>query len=146
MANTHGIHPDVTTPASTVMSVRHRVAVAAFVAVTGFIWVQRLVNLATGDESDPVVSVVLSVVLLALAVATGVGLVAVAAQQWTTPGKVVATVWRTAAVVTIGVWAVRTTQIVVDWRSPGFVAVHMVLAVVSAALALGLWRASLPQH
>lgn len=146
MVNTDGAHPDVFTATSRMMPVRHRVAVAAFVVVTGFIWVQRLVNLATGDESDPVVSVVLSAVLLTLAVAAGVGLVTVAAHQWTGPTTVVATVWRTAAVVTIGVWAVRATQIIIDWRSPGFVVVHVVLAVVSALLALGLWRASLPQH
>jgi len=39
-----------------------------------------------------------------------------------------------------GVWAVRATQIIVDWRSVAFVAVHVVLAAVSVILAVRLWQ------
>jgi hypothetical protein len=52
----------------------------------------------------------------------------------------VATLWRVAAAVTVGVWAVRATQIIVDWRSVAFVAVHVVLAAVSVILAVRLWQ------
>jgi hypothetical protein len=45
-----------------------------------------------------------------------------------------------AAAVTVGVWAVRATQIIVDWRSVAFVAVHVVLAAVSVILAVRLWQ------
>lgn len=116
--------------------------VAAFVAFTAFVWVQRLVNLAAGDESAVAVSVTLSVVLLALAAATAVGLVAVWRARWPAPPGWVAAVWRTAAAVTVVVWVVRAVQITVAWRSLGFVAVHLVLAAVSVALALGTWRAA----
>ena len=120
--------------------------VAAFVAFTAFIWVQRLVNLAAGDESGVAVSVSLSVLLLALAAATGAGLVVVAANRWQAPGRGVAMVWRSAAAVTVVVWVVRATQITLDWRSVGFVVVHVVLAAVSVALAVGLWRAASQRH
>jgi hypothetical protein len=104
------------------------------------------VNLATGDESDATVSVVLSVVLLSLAVATAIGLAIVAAGDWVGPGPVVAGMWRTAAAVTVVVWVVRAAQITLDWRSLGFVVVHVVLALVSIVVAVGLWRASAPRH
>lgn len=122
-----------------------RIMVTAFVAFTAFVWVQRLVNLAAGDESAVVVSTALSVVLLALAAATAVGLVAVWRAGWPAPPGWVAGVWRTAAAVTVVVWAVRAVQITVAWRSFGFVAVHVVLAAVSIALAVGTWRAATGQ-
>ena len=118
-----------------------RVWVLAFVGFTAFVWVQRLVNLASGDESSIAVSLSLSVVLLVLAVGTAGGLVVVALRGWVAPPPVgVATLWRVAAAVTVGVWAVRATQIIVDWRSVAFVAVHVVLAAVSVILAVRLWQ------
>jgi hypothetical protein len=51
-------------------------------------------------------------------------------------------VWRVAAAATLVVWVVRAAQITLAWRSPAFVAVHVLLAVVSVALAAGLWRAA----
>lgn len=119
-----------------------RFVVAGFVAFTAFVWVQRLVNLARGDESAVTVSVTLSVVLLVLAVATALGLGVVAARGWTPPPPLVAMVWRVAAGVTVAVWIVRAVQITLAWRSLGFVAVHVVLAAVSIALAVGTWRAA----
>lgn len=119
-----------------------RFVVAGFVAFTVFVWVQRLVNLARSDESVVTVSVTLSVVLLVLAVATALGLVVVAARGWTTPPPLVAMVWRVAAGVTVAVWIVRAVQITLAWRSLGFVVVHVVLAAVSIALAVGTWRAA----
>ena len=120
-----------------------RLTVAGFVVATAFVWVQRLVNLANGDEASIVGSFVLSVVLLVSAAAVAVGLVVTARAGWPAPPSGgVATVWRVAAGVTIVVWLVRAVQITLAWRSPAFVAVHVVLAVVSVALAAGLWRAA----
>jgi len=119
-----------------------RFVVAGFVAFTIFVWAQRLVNLARGDESSVTVSVTLSVVLLSLAVASALGLVVVATRGWGAPPPLVATVWRVAAAVTVVVWVVRAVQISLDWRSVGFVVVHLVLAAVSIALAVGTWRAA----
>jgi hypothetical protein len=121
--------------------VRGRWAVGAFVGFTAFVWVQRLVNLARGDETDTTTSIVLSVTLLALAVASAVGLLVVWRQGWVV-SRVVAIVWRVAASVTVVVWVVRAVQITVAWRSVGFVVVHLVLAVVSVALAVATWRAA----
>jgi hypothetical protein len=123
------------------LPVRLRWAVVAFVVVTAFIWVQRLVNLAAGDESDVAVSVVLSVVFLVMAVASAAALVAAWRHQWAV-GRLVAGIWRAAALVSVAVWVVRALQITLDWRSPAFVVVHVVLAVVSVALAAGMWRAA----
>lgn len=119
-----------------------RFVVAGFVAFTAFVWVQRLVNLARGDESAVTVSVTLSVVLLVLAVATALGLGVVATRGWTAPPPLVAMVWRVAAGVTVAVWIVRAAQITLAWRSLAFVVVHVVLAAVSIALAVGTWRAA----
>jgi hypothetical protein len=124
------------------MRTSDRFVVAGFVAFTMFVWVQRLVNLARGDESSVTVSVALSVVLLALAVASALGLLVVATRRWVTPPPAVAMVWRVAAAVTVVVWVVRAVQITLDWRSVGFVVVHVVLAAVSIALAGGTWRAA----
>ncbi|MCC5953606.1 MAG: hypothetical protein JJU45_16055 [Acidimicrobiia bacterium] len=124
------------------MERRQVLAVGALSAWTLFVWGQRLVNLATGDESGPsaVVSVVLSGVLSGLAVAAAVALVTC----WRGGGSMTAgwrrTVVQVFAGLTVAVWAVRGTAIVVDWRSPGFVAVHVVLAVVSVTLAVAAWR------
>ena len=122
------------------MPVRDRWVVVAFVAFTGFVWIQRLVNLARGDESDIAVSLALSVGLLGLAVLSGLTLVMVGWAGWPATPPPAAAVWRIAAAVTLVVWVVRAVQIALDWRSPGFVAVHVVLALISVALAAGLWR------
>ena len=128
------------TAASTVMPVRDRLVVVAFVAFTAFVWVQRLVNIAQGDETDVGLSIALSVGLLGLGVLSGLALVMVGWAGWpAVPGAAVA-VWRVAAGATVVVWVVRAVQITLDWRSPAFVAVHVVLALVSILLALGLWR------
>lgn len=124
------------------MTRRQVLAVGALVLWTLFVWGQRLANLAGGDESGPsaVVSLVLTVVLASLAVAAGVALLS----AWRRGAPMTAGwrqgVVRLLAVVTVAVWAVRGTGIVVDWRSPGFVAVHVVLAGVSALLAVAAWR------
>jgi hypothetical protein len=119
-----------------------RFVVAGFVAFTIFVWAQRLVNLARGDESSVMVSLTLSVLLLALAIASALGLLVVATRGWVAPPPLVAMVWRVAAGVTVAVWVVRAAQITLDWRSVGFVVVHVVLAAVSIALAVGTWRAA----
>lgn len=132
-----------TVVSGTLLPVRRRMVVAGFVVFTAFVWVQRLVNLARGDESDIAVSVVLSVVMLVLGAASAVALAAAWRQRWSVPGWV-ARLWRVAAVATVVVWVVRAAQITLAWRSPGFVLVHVLLAVVSIALAVGTWRAASP--
>ena len=126
--------------APVVMPVRDRLVVAAFVAFTVFVWVQRLVNIAQGDETDVRLSVALSVGLLGLGVLSGLALVMVGWAGWPATPPVAAAVWRVASAATVVVWVVRAVQITVDWRSPGFVAVHVVLALVSVLLAVALWR------
>jgi len=128
------------TAAPATMPMRDRLVVVGFVAVTVFIWVQRLVNIARGDEGDVGVSVALSVGLLGLGVLSGLALVMVGWAGWPATPAAAAAVWRVAAGVTVVVWVVRAVQITLDWRSPGFVAVHVVLALVSITLAVGLWR------
>ncbi len=123
-----------------VMPVRDRLVVAAFVAFTAFVWVQRLVNVARGDETDVRLSVALSVGLLGLGVLSGLALVMVGWAGWPATPPAAAVVWRVAAVATVAVWLVRAVQITLDWRSPGFVAVHLVLALISILLAGALWR------
>ena len=122
------------------MPVRDRLVVAAFVAFTAFVWTQRLVNIAQGDEADVGLSIALSVGLLGLGVLSGLALVMVGWAGWPTVPGAAAAVWRVAAGATVVVWVVRAVQITLDWRSPAFVAVHVVLALVSILLALGLWR------
>ena len=123
------------------MSLGARLWVLAFIGFTAFVWVQRLVNLANGDESSVALSASLSVLLLVLALATAVGLGAVALNGWRVPPPMaVATVWRLAAAVTVVVWVIRATQIILDWRSLAFVVVHVVLALVSITLAARLWQ------
>lgn len=122
------------------MPVRDRLVVVAFVVFTVFVWAQRLVNIAQGDETDVRLSVALSVGLLGLGALSGLALVMVGWAGWPATPPVAAVVWRVAAVATVAVWVVRAVQITLDWRSPGFVVVHLVLALVSILLAAGLWR------
>lgn len=129
---------DLAAPA--VMPVRSRLVVVAFVVFTVFVWVQRLVNIAQGDETDVRLSVALSVGLLGLGVLSGLALVMVGWAGWPAAPPVAAVVWRVAAAATVVVWVVRAVQITLDWRSPGFVVVHVVLALVSIGLAVALWR------
>lgn len=122
------------------------VAVAFVVATVG-IWAQRLVNLAGGDEGAAWARAALAVTLVAAGVAAGVGVVVMAVRSWPVPPpSPVTVVWRVAAGLTVAVWVVRGVQITLDWRSVGFVAVHLVLAAVSMALAWGLWRAAGARH
>lgn len=122
------------------MPVRDRLVVVAFALVTAFVWIQRLVNLARGDETDVGLSIALSVGLLGLAVLSGLTLVLVGWAGWPPVPPAAAAVWRLAAAATVVVWVVRAVQITLDWRSPAFVGVHVALALVSILLAVGLWR------
>jgi hypothetical protein len=126
--------------APTVMPVRDRLVVVAFVVFTAFVWTQRLVNIAQGEETDVGLSIALSVGLLGLGVLSGLALVLVGWAGWPSVPAPAAAVWRVAAAATVVVWVVRAVQITLDWRSPGFVIVHVVLALVSILLAVGLWR------
>lgn len=106
-------------------------------------WGNRLNNLRTdGSEGAALVtSLVLSLVSLAAAVAT-VAVVIVAWRRGTALGVGAGRLVRAFAGWTVAVWIVRAVDIVMDWRSIGFVVVHVALAAVSIALAAWAWRAA----
>ncbi len=130
-----------TGPAATSPPARATVVwVAVFLAWTGFVWVGRIRNalgdaaLDDGGRTGPlllalsfVVPAVVVAVLLVLAVRSGGAPAAVARLR---VGVVALAVWTT------GVWIVRAGDIVLGGdHEVGFVVVHVVLAVVSIALA-----------
>jgi hypothetical protein len=101
-----------------------RVAVRVFAVWTFVVWGTRIRNILSDDGST-----------LALAVAVGLTalglLVAVHAATRRLPWSVPA-----AALATVVVWAVRAPQVLLHDHSGGFKAVHLLLAVLSIALAL----------
>ena len=124
------------------MNATGRAILIAFVAWTAFVWISRISNTlrsTTESSGGKVFSTVLSVIMLALALAVAIVLV----QGWTAamaPASL--RILQIAAIVTIVVWAVRVPQIVFLDDDPthgaGFKIVHAVLGVISIALALGL--------
>lgn len=124
------------------MNATGRAILIAFVAWTAFVWISRISNTlrsTTESTGGKVFSTVLSVIMLALALAVA----AVLIQGWTAamaPASL--RILQIAAIVTIVVWAVRVPQIVFLDDDPthgaGFKIVHAVLGVISIALALGL--------
>jgi hypothetical protein len=119
-------------------------ALAALVAWTVFLWLNRLVNAwgsATETTADKVVSTVLAGVLLGFALAGVVVLV----RTWSAPLTAGwARVLRVFAGLTVVVWAVRVPQIFLADHELGFKVVHAALGVVAIALALAVWRTSRP--
>lgn len=107
-----------------------------------FVWGNRLNNLRTDGTAgtDLVLSLTLSLVSVGFAVAALAGWVVSRRAGWPAPTGT----WRTGLQAfcgwTVVVWAVRGVDIVLDWRSVGFVVVHLVLAAVSIGLAAWLWR------
>jgi hypothetical protein len=115
-------------------------ALAALVAWTVFIWLNRLAN-AWGSETesttDKVVSTVLAGVLLGFALA---GLV-VLVRSWSTPLTVGwARVLQGFAGLTVAVWVVRIPQIFLADHELGFKVVHAALGIVAIVLAVAVWR------
>lgn len=128
-----------------------RVTLLLFVAWTAFVWISRISNTlrsTTESTGGKVVSTVLSILMLALAVAV----LTVLVRGWAGPvGAGSIRALRLAAVVTIVVWAVRVPQIVFLDDDPthgaGFKIVHAVLGLISILFALGLRRvAASPSH
>jgi hypothetical protein len=123
-------------PSSSVPA-RHRPArwlpsIAA--AWTLFIWGSRVRNALDDDE--------LSGARLTRALVTSLAFVAVALAVLVADNRRPGSVDRVlglVAVATTGYWAVRMVVIAVGDHSTSFVVVHLVLAVVSAAAALGAW-------
>ena len=93
------------------------------------VWTTRIRNILD-DGADPV----------ALVVAGGLTVVAVAAAVALRTGRP-ARAAPALAVATVVVWAVRAPLVLVHDHPGAFKAVHLVLAAVSVALALGAWRA-----
>ena len=101
----------------------------ALVGWTVVIWTTRIRNILD-DGADPV----------ALLVAGGLTILALAAALTLRTGRVPGTPYALAAA-TVVVWAVRAPLVLVHDHPGTFKAVHLVLAAVSVALALGAWRA-----
>ncbi len=117
---------------------------AAFVAWTAFVWVNRIVNAwssTTETTGGKVLSTVLSGVMLALAAGAAVVLV----RTWRAPlGVLGARFLQLFCGVTVAMWVVRAAQIVMSDHEVGFKVVHVVLGVISVALAVGVWRIAAP--
>lgn len=115
----------------------------ALAAWSGFVWANRANNLRTDDTAgvDLAISLMLLSVSLVFAAAT-VATVLVAWRRHEPLGARAALLLRGFAVWTAAVWVWRAIDIVADWRSVGFVVVHLVLAVVSWVLAGWAWRAT----
>jgi hypothetical protein len=117
---------------------------AVFVAWTAYIWVSRIVNAwssSTESTGGKVFSTVLSGVLLALAL----GGIVVLVRTWKAPlGVVAARFLEVFCGVTVAVWVVRAGQIAFSDREIGFKVVHVVLGLISIALAVAVWRVVAP--
>lgn len=117
-----------------VMTPRTRWYAVGLVAWTGFVWANRVANAVTGDEATAarVVSIVTAALFLVLAAAAAVVLVT---RRHRALDRAGAGVLLALAVLSIVYWPVRMAQIAFGGHSVGFVAVHLVLGVVTVALA-----------
>ena len=113
---------------------RPTLLVAGFVAWTAFVWSTRIRNLVGDDEASTFTKVwgtATSLVLLGLAAAVLVALVT--RRVWLRPALLAL------GGVTVVVWLIRGADIVLDDHGVGFKVVHLVLAVISIALAVATW-------
>ena len=104
--------------------------VLALVVWTFFVWTTRINNIVLDDALDggqKLVRVALALSFTLLAVAVVVALVQ--RRGWLRPAVLVLAVW------TVGVWVVRAVSIGLGDHDAAFIAVHLVLAVVSVVLA-----------
>lgn len=117
--------------------------VLGLVGWSAFVWGNRLNNLVADDATAGEWAVSGSLSAVSLVLALGAAVVAVQAwrRSWPTPTAGARRLLRVLAWWSIGVWVVRGLDIALDWRSVGFVVVHLVLAAVSIGLGLGLLRA-----
>jgi len=115
------------------------VAFACFAGVTLFVWTTRIRNLYAPDNdvvgAAKAATLAMSVVMLVLGVAVAV--LAVRPTSTVVQQRVVGV----AAALTTVVWLVRGTSIALGDRGAAFVAVHLVLAVGSVAVAGWAWWA-----
>lgn len=124
------------------MALRSRIVLIAFVLWTFFVWGNRISNTLRSEEStgSKVFSTVLSIVLLAFAVA----IVVVVVKAWSSPPTATGSkVLMTAAALTVVVWLVRVPMILIadhGDKDPGFKIVHAALGVVSVVLAALVWQ------
>lgn len=122
------------------MALRSRIVLVAFVLWTAFVWVNRISNTLRSDTESTgakAFSTVLSVVMLALAVAV----VVVVARAW--KGRLTmggAKVLMVAAAVTVVVWLIRVPQILTADHGAAFKGVHVALGVISVVLAALVWQ------
>jgi hypothetical protein len=112
-----------------------------------FVWANRLNNLRTddvGSAAERGLSYAMSVVSLLLAAVAVAFVVRAWRRGWPEPRGAERHVLLGFAGWTVLVWSARVVDIVADWRSVGFVAVHVVLGMVSIGLAVQVWRALRP--
>ncbi|MBJ7307907.1 MAG: hypothetical protein JHC63_08585 [Acidimicrobiia bacterium] len=124
------------------MALRSRIVLLAFGLWTVFVWGNRISNTLRSEESasSKTFSAVLSVILLAFAVA--VILVVVKAWKSQIPANG-AKVLMVAAALTVVVWLVRVPMILMadhGDKDPGFKIVHVGLGAVSVVLAALVWQ------
>jgi hypothetical protein len=117
------------------MSTRRPPATLALVVWTLFVWTTRIRNIwgddaLTGGEKWGRTGLAMSFTVLALAA----GHAAWHSTSWRTPVVKVFAAW------TIAVWVVRSIGIATGDHDSGFIAVHLVLAVVSIALSAAAVR------
>lgn len=101
----------------------------AFAAWTVFVWGTRIRTILSDDGGAVALAVAVGLTVLGVLVAVDA---ATKRLPWAVPWAVLATVV---------VWAVRAPQVLVNDHGVGFKVVHVALAVVSVALAIGAWRA-----
>jgi hypothetical protein len=117
---------------------------AVFVAWTSYVWVSRIVN-AWGSSTESTGGKVFSTVLSGVMLALAVGGVAVLVRTWKAPLTVgAARFLEVFCGVTVAVWVIRAGQIALSDREVGFKVVHVVLGLVSIALAVAVWRVAFP--
>lgn len=107
----------------------------------------RLRNLQADPDVAPLdeaVSLVLSGVSLAFVVATFALVLRARVRSWPALDTIERGTYLAFGAWTIAVWVLRVVDIVVSWRSIGFVAVHVVLGVVSVVMSAMLWRSVRP--
>ncbi|MGZ4707462.1 MAG: hypothetical protein ACXWBN_01815 [Acidimicrobiales bacterium] len=123
--------------------------VLLFTVWTLFVWLNRISNALSDDalsSGGKAFSVVLSLSVVVLAVAAGVVGVRGWSRSWS-PAET--SVLRVAAAWAGGLWLVLVPKILIDGRPAGFdgnlaafKAVHVVLGLISMALAVLVWRAT----
>jgi len=124
------------------MTLRSRFVLLAFVLWTVFVWGNRISNTLRSEESasSKTFSTVLSVILLAFAVAV----IVVVAKAWKSQISLSgAKVLMAAAVLTVVVWLVRVPMILMadhGDKDPGFKIVHVGLGLISVVLAALVWQ------